>query len=66
MATYKVIIKNPILGQEVMRIETDDKTLALTEAANLSRLHGIALVYEDSSDVEIARFRYGSEENYLA
>ena len=59
--TYTIIIRNPIIGHEVMRIETDNERLAMDEAESLSRLHGIASV-TDSSGVEIARFRYGAPE----
>jgi len=59
--TYTIIIRNPIIGHEVMRIETDDERLAMDEAESLSRRHGIASV-TDSSGVEIARFRYGAPE----
>ena len=58
---YTVIVTNPIISREVMRIETDSESLALSEAAQLSRLHGIAIVY-DSSNLEVARFRYGAEQ----
>ena len=58
---YTIIIRNPIIGNEVMRIETDNELLAMTEAESLSRRHGIASV-TDSSGVEIARFRYGKAE----
>ena len=58
---YTVIVTNPIISREVMRIETDSELLALSEAAQLSRLHGVAIVY-DSSNLEVARFRYGTEQ----
>ena len=58
---YTVIVTNPIISREVMRIETDSEPLALSEAAQLSRLHGVAIVY-DSSNLEVARFRYGTEQ----
>ena len=59
--TYTVKIRNPILNQEVMRIETDDQGLAFAEAESLSKRHGVASVY-DSANVELARFRYGVAE----
>ena len=58
---YTVVITNPIVSKEVMRIETDNELLAMSEAAQLSRLHGVAIVY-DSSNLEVARFRYGTEQ----
>jgi hypothetical protein len=58
---YTVVITNPIVSKEVMRIETDNELLAMSEAAQLSRLHGIAVVY-DPSNLEVARFRYGTEQ----
>jgi hypothetical protein len=45
-----------------MKIETDDKTLALMEAEYFSRRHGIAEVHDNSSSSQVARFRYGVEE----
>jgi len=62
LVIYTVRVKNPIIDQEVMKIETDDKTLAFMEAGYLSRRHGIAEVYDNSSKSEVARFRYGVEE----
>ena len=59
--TYTIIIRNPIIGREVMRIETASEALAMSEAESLSRLHGMASV-TDSSETEIARFRYGTAE----
>ncbi len=59
--TYTIIIRNPIIGHEVMRIETDSEPLAMAEAESLSRHHGIASVM-DGSGSEIARFRYGTAE----
>jgi hypothetical protein len=59
--TYRIIIRNPILGHEVMRIETDSEPLAMAEAESLSRRHGVASVM-DGAGVEIARFRYGAAE----
>lgn len=59
--TYTIIIRNPIMGNEVMRIETDSEPLAMAEAESLSRRHGIASVTDTSGD-EIARFRYGKAE----
>jgi hypothetical protein len=61
MATFVVIISNPIINNEVMRIETDNYALALSEAAYFSTRHGIASVVDNSSNVEVARFRYGAE-----
>jgi hypothetical protein len=49
-----------------MRVETDNRDLAMIEAAHLSMRHGVARVYEGSEDREIACFRYGSEQPYLA
>ncbi|HXG66488.1 MAG TPA: hypothetical protein VNO70_15420 [Blastocatellia bacterium] len=62
MTTYTVIIKNAIINKEVMRIETDNLDLALSEAQHMSRRQGNASVYDNSSQAEIARFRYGVEE----
>jgi hypothetical protein len=62
LVIYTVRVRNPIIDQEVMKIETDDKTLAFMEAEYLSRRHGIAEVYDNSSKSEIARFKYGVEE----
>jgi hypothetical protein len=59
---YTIRITNPIIGKEIMKIETDEYALALMEAAHLSRLHGIAEVYDNSAGLEVARFRYGVEE----
>ena len=59
--TYTIIIRNPIIGHEVMRIETDNEPLAMAEAESLSRHHGVASVM-NSSGVEVARFRYGTAE----
>jgi hypothetical protein len=47
-----------------MKIETDDKTLALMEAEHFSKRHGIAEVYDNSSNSKVARFRYGVEEPF--
>ena len=58
---YTIIIRNPIIGHEVMRIETDNEPLAMMEAESLSRHHGIASVM-DGAGIEIARFRYGAAE----
>lgn len=66
MTTYTIKITNPIIGKEVMRIETDEFTLALMEAAHLSKLHGVAQVYDNSSNAEVARFKYGIEEVHKA
>jgi hypothetical protein len=62
LVIYTVRVKNPIIDQEIMKIETDDKTLAMMEAEYLSRRHGVAEVYDNSSNIEVARFRYGVEE----
>lgn len=62
MVIYTVRVKNPIVDQEIMQIETDDKTLALIEAEYFSKRHGIAEVYDNSSNGLVARFRYGVEE----
>jgi hypothetical protein len=59
--TFTISIRNPIIGSEVMRIETDSEAVAMAEAEYLSRRHGIASV-TDSSGAEIARFRYGAAE----
>jgi hypothetical protein len=58
---YTIIIRNPIIGHEVMRIETDDEGLAMMEAESLSRRHGVASV-TDGAGIEIARYRYGAAE----
>ncbi len=58
---YTIIIRNPVIGHEVMRIETDDEALAMMEAESLSRRHGVASV-TDGAGIEIARFRYGAAE----
>jgi hypothetical protein len=62
LVIYTVRVRNPIIDQEIMKIETDDKTLALMEAEYYSRRHGVAEVYDNSSKSEVARFRYGVEE----
>ena len=59
---YTIIIRNPIIGHEVMRIETDNEALAMAEAESLSKRHGVASV-RDGSDTEVARFRYGTSES---
>jgi hypothetical protein len=46
-----------------MKVDTDNKELALAEAAYLSVRHGVARVYDNSAEAEIARFRYGVEES---
>ena len=63
MVIYTVRIRNPIIDQEIMKIETDDKTLALMEAEYFSRRHGIGEVHDNSSNIRVARFRYGVEES---
>ena len=62
LTTYTVRIKNPIINQEVMKIETEDQRLALGEAEYYSKRHGLAQVFDSSSNIEVARFRYGIEE----
>ena len=62
MTTYTVRIRNPIIDREVMKIETEDRGLALSEAEYYSKRHGLAQVFDDSSNIEVARFRYGVEE----
>jgi len=59
---YTVRIRNPIINQEVMKIETEDRGLALGEAEYYSKRHGLAQVFDNSLNIEIARFRYGIEE----
>jgi len=49
-----------------MKIETEDRALALVEAEHYSKRHGIAQVFDNSSNREVARFRYGVEENIQA
>ena len=66
MAVYVVRVSNPIINQEVMKIETEDRLLALNEAEYYSKRHGIAEVFDMSSNIEVARFRYGVEENAQA
>ena len=61
MTTFVVIISNPIINKEVMRIETENYALAKSEAAYFSTRHGIASVVDSSSNAEVARFRYGAE-----
>jgi hypothetical protein len=62
VAIYIVRIRNPIINQEVMKIETEDWTLALVEAEYYSKRHGVAEVFDSSSAIKVARFRYGVEE----
>lgn len=59
-----IIVKNPIIDREIMRIETVDRGVALMEAQTLSSRHGVCVVYDTTVEVEIARFRYGREESY--
>ena len=66
MAVYMVRVSNPIINQEVMKIETEDRLLALNEAQYYSKRHGVAEVFDTSSNIEVARFRYGVEENTQA
>lgn len=66
VTTYTVRIRNPIINQEVMKIETEDRQLALVEAEHYSRRQGIAQVFDNSSNREVARFRYGVEQNIQA
>ena len=49
-----------------MKIETEDRTLALIEAEYYSKRHGVAEVFDGSSDIKVARFRYGAEETVKA
>ena len=62
MTTYTIRIHNPIIDAEVMKVDTDSKELAFAEALYLSVRHGVARVYDNSADAEVARFRYGVEE----
>lgn len=66
VTVYTVRIRNPIIDQEVMKIETEDRALALGEAEYYSKRHGIAQVFDNSSNREVARFRYGVNENIQA
>jgi hypothetical protein len=59
MTTYTVKINNPIIAKEVMRIETDNYDVAASEAAHLSTRHGVATIYDNCSNSEVARYRYG-------
>jgi hypothetical protein len=61
MTTYRVNVNNPIVDKEIMMIETDDYSLAVLEARYLSTRHGVAIVYDKSSNSEVARYRYGVE-----
>jgi hypothetical protein len=63
LVIYTVRVRNPLVDQEIMKIETDDKTLALMEAEYFSKRHGIAEVFDNSSNIKVARFRYGVEES---
>ena len=63
MTTYTVRIHNPIIDAEVMKVETDNRELAFAEAAYLSARHGVARVYDNSAAAEVARFRYGAQDN---
>lgn len=49
-----------------MKIETENRMLALGEAEYYSKRHGIASVFDNSSNIEVARFRYGVEETIQA
>ena len=62
MTTYTIRIHNPIIDAEVMKVETDNRGLAFAEAAYLSLRHGLARVYDNSANVEVARFRYGAQD----
>lgn len=62
LTTYTVRVKNPIIDQEMMKIDTESREIALTEAAHYSKRIGVATVVDNSSGAEIARFRYGVEE----
>lgn len=58
--TYTVVIKNPLIDREIMRIQTDNQNIALAEALHYSKLHGVASVYNDAAGEEVAQFRYGA------
>ena len=60
LPTFTVVIKNPLIDREIMRIQTDDRNIALAEALHYSKLHGTGSVYSDASGEEVARFRYGT------
>lgn len=62
VTTYTIRIHNPIIDAEVMKIDTDSRELALAEAAYLSVRHGVAHVYDNSANAEVARFRYGAQD----
>jgi hypothetical protein len=62
MATYVVTITNPSKETEEITIEQESVGMAIAEAEYYSRRHGLALVHETSSNVEIARFLFGSKE----
>ncbi len=62
VTSYTVIVKDHILDLEVMKIETESKTLALGEAEHYSLRYGVACVYENPSGREVARFRSGSKD----
>ena len=62
MTTYTVRVRNPIIDQEMMKIDTESRDIALTEAALYSKRIGVAVVVDNSTGAEVARFRYGVEE----
>ncbi|HJQ68405.1 MAG TPA: hypothetical protein VKA70_05520 [Blastocatellia bacterium] len=62
VTTYTIRVHNPIIDAEVMKVDTDNRELAMAEAAYLSVRHGVARVYDSSAGAEVARFRYGVEE----
>ena len=62
MTTYIIRIHNPIIDTEVMKVETDNRELAFAEAAYLSVRHGVARVYDNAANMEVARFRYGAQD----
>jgi hypothetical protein len=61
MATFVVIIRNPIINKEVMMIEMENYQLAQMEAAYFSTRHGVASIVDKSSGAEVARYRYGAQ-----
>ena len=63
MTTYTIRIHNPIIDAEVMKVETDNRELAFAEAEYLSVRHGVARVYDNSANAEVARFRYGAQDH---
>ena len=63
VTTYTIKIHNPIIDSEVMKVDTDNRELAMAEAAYLSVRHGVARVYDNSAGAEVARFRYGVQDS---